>query len=127
MRYTPKAQEYVDSVDGEVHQSAVKIITKLEAENETLLLTAEIFKTESEIKDIMKIENKALKDRDELRASLLVKFQDENKILKQSMDKLLGELKEVESTGYLPDGNEVNLSTEMWLERLIQKTEKESK
>jgi len=47
----------------------------------------------------------------------------ENKVL----NKLLGELKEVESTGHLPDGDHVNFSTKMWLERLIQKTEKESK
>lgn len=75
----------------------------------------------------LETENKALKDRDELRASILVKFQDENKELKAIMDKLLGKLKEVESTGYLPDGDSVNLSTEMWLEKLIQKTEKEIK
>jgi len=36
-------------------------IGKLEAENKALKLSAEIFKTESEIKDIMKVENKTLK------------------------------------------------------------------
>ncbi len=34
MEYTPKQKEYIDSVSGEAHQSAVRIIGELEAEPE---------------------------------------------------------------------------------------------
>jgi len=73
MSYTPKAQEYIDSVDGAAHQSAVQIIGKLEAKN------------------------KALKESDELRASLLIKFQDENKDLKESRDEFWKQFHKLEA------------------------------
>lgn len=44
----------------------------------------------------------------------------ENKVLKKSRDKLLSELKEVENTSILPDGDEINVSTAFWLEDLIK-------
>ena len=54
----------------------------------------------------------------------LAKLKIENKTLKE----ILLELKGVESSGFLPDGDSINLSTKMWLERLIQKIkEKETK
>lgn len=89
--------EYSDAIENYSDSLTVKL-EKLEAENkalkeenENLKLTAEIFKTESEIKDIFKTENKALKERDweecceEVKAAL----REEIEILKQSRDKLL--------------------------------------
>ena len=40
MEYTSKQKEYIDSVDGEAHQSAVKIIGNLQAELESIKLYA---------------------------------------------------------------------------------------
>ncbi len=37
MEYSPKQMEYIDSVDGEAHQSAVRIIAELEKVLEDLL------------------------------------------------------------------------------------------
>jgi len=51
----------------------------------------------------------------------------ENKALKENMNALLLELKEVADSSFLPDGDSVNLSTKMWLERLVQKIEEKDK
>jgi len=84
-----------EKLDREYIGRQAEEIKALKEKNEALLLTAEIFKTESEIKDIMKEENKSLK-------------------------KILKEIKEVEHTSFLPDGDSINVSTGRWLERLIQ-------
>lgn len=86
--------------------------------------------------ETLRAENKALKQSIEkqVRVNALLISTARNraeKFLKvqQNRDELLKELKEVESTGFLPDGDSINFSTMMWLGRLIERTEtlKESK
>ena len=48
MAYTKKQTEYIDSVDGLAHQSAVKIIGELEAEIEYLCNLVEDVRAEKE-------------------------------------------------------------------------------
>ena len=67
-------------------------------------------------------EIKGLKDIEYFRTSIIKKLKTENKALRE----LLAELKEVEETGHLPDGDHVNFSTKMWLERLIKKTRRKN-
>lgn len=89
-------------------------IIKLEAENKAL-------KKELERKD--KVYIQAIKSRQEWRKSFRRQLE-KVVVLSKSRNELLKELNEVESTGFLPDGDSVNLSTKMWLERLIQKKPK---
>jgi len=40
-------------------------------------------------------------------------------------DELLEELKEVKDSGILPDGDGIDISTMLWLEKLVQKAEQQ--
>ena len=52
MEYTPKQMEYIDSVDGMAHMSAVKIIGEQEAENARLKALLEHSKTQLEYDEL---------------------------------------------------------------------------
>lgn len=45
------------------------------------------------------------------------------KELRKSRDELLSKLKEVKNSGILPDGDGIDISTMLWLERIIEKAE----
>jgi len=50
--YTPRAKEYIDSVDGAAHQSAVQIIEKFQAEIEALAEALKDKETKSSEPDV---------------------------------------------------------------------------
>ena len=59
MEYTPKQMEYIDSVDGMAHMSAVKIIGEQEAENARLKALLEHSKTQLEYDELQAENEKA--------------------------------------------------------------------
>jgi len=80
---------------------------KIEGENKTLKKELETFK-------------KAFYLLEETSTEIENKRDSEIESLKESRDKVLEEIKEVEKDGCLPDGDYVNVPTSLWLERLIQ-------
>ena len=45
----------------------------------------------------------------------------------ETIEALLSEIREVGKTGELPDGDQVNMPTLLWLEELVERMDKEAK
>ncbi len=69
----------------------------------------------------LRVRNKALEETLDKTTDLVVDYQERLSKVIGSRDELLKELKEVQSSGLLPDGDGIDIPTMMWLERLVQR------